>query len=141
MIGAMSFFRAHIIRRLLAAQILFSLGVSSRALVHAVPMAPNESWVIAEIVELSVVESSSLNIQPPQNLFLCQLRITKVGAVAGAENILRGNEGKTIEALTRAALGSGNLKGQWIRARISFQGDERGGHYWILESKVMARAQ
>lgn len=104
-------------------------------------MAPNESWVVAEVVAVSVVDSSTLNVQPQQRLFRCQLRITYVEAIAGAANILRDYEGKTIEALARDPLGIGDLNGQRIKARISFQGDERRGYYWILESTIMPRAQ
>ncbi|MBM4262275.1 MAG: hypothetical protein FJ145_12715 [Deltaproteobacteria bacterium] len=133
--------KARIIRRVLTAQLLLFSIAFSRLAVEAVPMAPNESWVVAAVVAIAVVDSSTLDIQPQQKLFRYQLRITNVEAVPGADNVLRGYEGRTIEALTREPLGSDAVKGQKVKVRISFQGDERRGHYWILESALIPRAQ
>lgn len=136
---ARSFLKARILQSALAIGAFLTLFCVTT--VHGAPIAPNESWVVAEVVAFSVVDSSTLNIQPQQKLFRFQLRITSVEAIAGADNVLRGYEGKTIEALARDPFGTGDLKGQKIRVRISFQGDERRGHYWILESAITPPAQ
>ena len=106
---------------------------------QAVPQAPNESWIVGEVVEIERFDSLTLNIQPQQNLFRCKLRIVSIEAIPGAENGLLGYEGKTIEALAREALGAGEVKGKFIKARVAFHSDERSGHYWILESMAVAR--
>lgn len=124
-------------RSLLGGMVVLSAMLLSRSTVYAVPMAPNESWAIAEVVAVAVVESRILDIQPPQKLFRCSLRIVSVEAVAGVENILRGFDGKTIEALSREPLGGADVKGKIVRVRVTFQGDERRGRYWILESAAV----
>ena len=100
---------------------------------QGVPAAPNENWVVGEVLETALVDSLTLNIQPQQNLFKIKLRILTVEAIPGAENGLRGYEGKTIEVLAREPLG----KGQRVKARVAFQGDERSGRLWILEASIL----
>ena len=106
---------------------------------QAVPQAPNESWIVGEVVDIERLDSLTLNIQPQQNLFRYKLLIVTIEAIPGAENGLRGDAGKTIEALSRDGLGTGAVKGKLVRVRIAYQGDERSGRYWILESAAMAR--
>ena len=77
---------------------------------QGVPAAPNESWVVGEVLEAVTVDSLTLNIQPQQNLFKIKLRIVTVEAIPGAENGLRGYEGKTIEVLAREPLGKGQAR-------------------------------
>ena len=95
---------------------------------QGVPAAPNESWVVGEVVETATVDSLTLNIQPQQNLFPeYKLRIVTVEAIPGADNGLRGYEGKTIEALARDALGSGDVKGKIVKARVAFEATNAAG--------------
>src|SRR5215203_4709621 len=77
---------------------------------QAGPQAPNESWIVGEVIDIEQFDSLTLNIQPRQNLFKCKLRILSIEAVPGAEDVLNGYEGKTIEALARDALGTGAVK-------------------------------
>jgi hypothetical protein len=100
---------------------------------QGVPAAPNENWVVGEVLEATLVDSLTLNIQPQQNLFKFKLHVLTVEAIPGAENGLRGYEGKTIEVLSREPLD----KGQRVKARVAFQGDERSGRLWILETSIL----
>ena len=52
--------------------LLFALSGSAQA----VPAAPNENWVVGEVVEAVTVDSLTFNIQPQQTLFNCKLRIS-----------------------------------------------------------------
>jgi hypothetical protein len=109
------------------------LLIALRGSAQGVPAAPNENWIVGEVLEEVLVDSLTLNIQPQQNLFKLKLRILTVEAIPGAENSLRGHEGKTIEALAREPLS----KGQRVKARVAFQGDERSGRLWILEASIL----
>lgn len=132
---------ARMLRPLLAALIFSAALMLSRSAVFAVPMAPNESWAIAEVLDVAVIDSQTLDIQPPQKLFRSSLRIISTEAVPGVENILQGFAGKTIEALSREPLGGADVKGKTVKVRVTFQGDERRGRYWILESAAVTRTR
>jgi hypothetical protein len=98
----------------------------------AVPAIPNESLVIAEVIEQNAVDSATLNVQPKQTLYRCKLRIIKIDTVLRMANILQGHEGKSIEVLSKEAPSVSGLVGKTIKARVSFRGDEKNGRYWLL---------
>lgn len=66
---AISLLKARILQSALAIPAFLTLALFCVTTVHGVPIAPNESWVVAEVVAFSVVDSSALNIQPRQNYF------------------------------------------------------------------------
>ena len=97
----------------------------------AVPAVENESVVVGEVLAKDIVDSSALNIQPHQMLLRLKLRIVSVESVAGAENFLRGQEGRTIEVFSNEV----NLPAEaekLLKLRIRYHGDERVGRYWIV---------
>jgi hypothetical protein len=98
----------------------------------AVPALPNESLITAEVVEQDIVDSTALKIEPKQTLYHWKLRLIKIAAVKKMANFLAGNEGKSIEALSKEAPAASGLVGKTIKARISFRGDEKNGRYWLL---------
>lgn len=99
----------------------------------AVPAVENESVVVAEVLERMIVDASALGVQPEQKLWRFRLRIVNVESVAGNENFLRGQEGKTIEVYSNEVNAPvGTVKR--VTVRIRFQGDERVGRYWIVET-------
>jgi hypothetical protein len=104
------------------------------AQVQAVPAVPNESLVLAEVIEASVLDSLTLNIRPRQVLYRLRLRVLTVEAVEGMENFLYGTEGTTIEVYLKEMGCATALVGKAIKARIMFRGDEGGGRYWIIGS-------
>ena len=97
----------------------------------AVPALENECIVVAEVLERSSVDASALGIQPAQKLWRFRLRVVKVESVAGSENFLRGQEGKTIEVYSNE-INAPAERAKRVTARIRFQGDERVGRYWIV---------
>ena len=98
----------------------------------AVPAIPNESLVTAEVVEHDTVDSTTLKIEPKQALHRWKLRIIKIETVQQKANFLAGDEGKSIEALSKEAPAVSGLVGKTIKARISFRGDEKNGRYWLV---------
>jgi hypothetical protein len=105
--------------------------VTGASLLHAVPVVPNESLVVGEVLEKSLVDSSALGIEPQQTLLHLKLRIITVEGVEGKENFLQGQEGKTIEVYAKE-LDSPVVATNSIEARITFRGDERMGRYWLV---------
>lgn len=99
--------------------------------VEAVPVAPNESLVQGEIVEVGAVDSLTLDIRPQRTLFRVKLRLTKVEAVDTKSNFLQGAEGKTIEVYA-TDMAVAPPVGKAVKGRISFRGDELSGRYWIV---------
>jgi hypothetical protein len=117
------------------APILFLL-IGSLLLIHAseslaVPALDNESLVVAVVLEKTLIDSSTIGIDPAQRLWRMKLRIVSVESVAGAEDVLRGQEGKIIEVFSNEVNAPAGASSR-IKARISFHGDERGGRYWII---------
>ena len=110
--------------------VLFSLFTIAPLL--AAPVLPNESVVIAEVVEQGIVDSTALKIEPKQSLYHWKLRLIKIEAVQKRANFLAGYEGKSIEALSKEAPAASGLVGKTIKARVSFRGDEKNGRYWLV---------
>jgi hypothetical protein len=106
--------------------------------VQAVPAAPNESLVHAEVIEVTATDSLTLGISPQRTLFRVQLRLIKVEPVEGMRNFLQGAEHKTIEVYATDIVLPLKLIGKAIQSRISFRGDERSGRYWIVGAVEMA---
>ena len=97
----------------------------------AVPALENESIVVAEVLERMIIDASALGIQPAQRLWRLRLRVVNVESVAGSENFLRGQEGKTIEVYSNEVNAPAETAKR-VKVRIRFQGDERVGRYWIV---------
>lgn len=70
-----------------------ALPVLRPMLAFAVPALENESVVVGEILARTLVDASALGIQPAQKLWRFNLRVVSVEAVAGADNVLRGQAG------------------------------------------------
>jgi hypothetical protein len=104
------------------------------ALLPAVPAAPNESLVTAEVVEQDTVDSTTLEIAPKQALYRWKLRLVKIEPVQKMANFLAGYEGRSIEALSKETPPVSGLVGKTIKARVSFRGDEKTGRYWLVGS-------
>jgi hypothetical protein len=100
--------------------------------VQAVPAAPNESLVHAEVIEVTAIDSLTLGISPQRTLFRVKLRLIKVESVEGMRNFLQGAEDKTIEVYATDIAVPLKRVGKAIKSRISFRGDERSGRYWIV---------
>ena len=94
--------------------------------------APNQSRVTAEVLDASVVDSSTLGIAPPQRLTRLTLRLSSVSAVGALPNTLDGRSGQTIHALSKD-LSLAALKGRTVSLDVSLRGDERSQRYWVVD--------
>ena len=97
----------------------------------AAPSAPNESRVTAEVLDASVVDSSTLGIAPAQPLCVLTLKLLSVRPVGDLLNVLDGRSGETIRALSKDPSLAG-LTGQTVSLHVSRRGDERSRAYWIV---------
>lgn len=118
-------------KQFIIAALIVALPVICLQPALAVPAMENESVVVAEVLERTIVDASALGIQPAQKLWRFRLRVVNVESVAGAENFLSGQEGKTIEVYSNEVNAPAATE-QRITVRIRFQGDERVGRYWIV---------
>jgi hypothetical protein len=87
--------------------------------VQAVPAAPNESLVHAEVIEVTAIDSLTLGISPQRTLFRVKLRLIKVESVEGRRNFLQGAENKTIEVYATDIAVPLKRVGKAIKSRIS----------------------
>lgn len=112
--------------------LVFLIEMVNVSLVQSVPVIPNESIVAAEVVDLTTIDATTVNINPPQVLFRMKLRLLSVQESPPLANFLHAKKGEIIEVYSKESLSSG-LVGKVMKARITFRGDERGGLYWIQE--------
>ena len=110
----------------------------TRALVQAAPVAPNESRITGEVLELDPVDSSVFHMQPPQVFMRIRLRLLSIRSVGTMPSPLQGREGQTLEVLSREFVES-KLVGKVISGTVVFRGDERGGMYWIFDVQSAAQ--
>ena len=110
--------------------LVFLIEMVSFSPVKGVPVIPNEGIVAAEVVDLTTIDATTVNINPPQVLFRMKLRLLSVQESPPLANFLHAKKGEIIEVYSKDSLSSG-LVGKVIKARITFRGDERGGLYWI----------
>ena len=78
---------------------------------------------------------SALGIQPAQKLWRFRLRVVTVESVAGIENFLRGQEGKTIEVYSNEVNAPAETS-QRVTVRLRTTGDERATRSWIVGTIV-----
>src|SRR5262245_31083496 len=99
----------------------------------AVPALDNESIVVVEVLQRTLIDATDIEVQPAQKLWRFRVRLAKVVDVAGKENFLRGQNGQTIEIYSNQvnALATNRKLITW---RIRFEGDERNGRYWLIET-------
>jgi hypothetical protein len=92
-------------------------------------MAPNESWVHGRV----------LDIRPDPTSFRGEgadwkLQVLAVEDLPAARNFVRGHVGSVIDLFVPSLPpGLGFAVGDVIRARVSFQGDERGGRFVLVD--------
>src|SRR5262252_3537267 len=94
-----------------------------------VPTAPNESWVHGRV----------LAMRPDPTSFRGEgadwkLEVAAVEDVPGARNFARGRAGSVIDLFVPSLPpGVAVAVGDVIRARVSFQGDEHGGRFVLVD--------
>jgi len=111
--------------------LIVSLLVIHATQTQAVPALDNQSVVVGDVLERTLIDSLTVGIQPSQKLWRFKLRLVSAKSIPGAENVLQGQEGKVIEVYSNEVNAPAGRNGR-ISVRISFHGDERGGRYWII---------
>lgn len=103
---------------------------------QAVPVIPNEGIIEGRVLGYCIISSSILDIKPDQTLYRLKILVTGSKNVEGKRNLTRDKVGKTIEFYSKEKL-STNFFNQTIKARVVYQGDERGGLYWIKNINIL----
>jgi hypothetical protein len=111
-------------------QALASVEGFTRTVAQASPAVENESQVVARVLRVEVLESSALNIAPPQLIDRIRLELLRVQDAPGKENRLAGREGTVFDAYSKERVDPA-LTGKEILGRVIFRGDERRGMFWI----------
>jgi hypothetical protein len=102
------------------------------------PVAPNRAEVTAEVLDATVVDSSTLSIAPPQPLCVVTLRLVTIASAPDRPNVLGARSGDTIRALSKD-VGLTALKGKTISATLSVRGDERHARVWVVGTPTVLR--
>lgn len=115
-----------------------SQGGSPHRIAQAGPAAPNASRVSGELLSLEIVDSSTLQIAPPQTLTRLRIRILSSQAVESEINPLHGQEGQVLEAYSQESVDP-QLIGRMVTCIVKLNADERGGQYWAYDIKGLPR--
>ena len=122
---------------ILASAIVFSFGGISQ--VYAVPAAPNKTSIIAEILSVQQINSSS-NFAS-NYVKILEIKVIEKKSVEGSFNVpseLKAYVHKWTNDLT---IVNKLEKGQTITAAILYSGDERGGMWDVREIKISTPTQ
>jgi hypothetical protein len=95
------------------------------------PVAPNETLLGGELLEVTAFDSFSEGIAPAQVLFRLKLRLTSVERVPAKASFVTAVPGDVVEIVAKQEV-SRQLVGNVVRARVTFRGDDRGGRLWLL---------
>ncbi|HEV8615426.1 MAG TPA: hypothetical protein VGU22_08010 [Methylomirabilota bacterium] len=94
------------------------------------PSAPNESAVIADVLDVAVIPASSVGIRPEQPLCVLTLRLRSVTPVPGMLDALAGRAGQTVRAYSKDVTLAA-LSGKRVTGTLTLDGDERSGRLWV----------
>jgi hypothetical protein len=102
----------------------------------AVPAIPNESVVIGVVKEYAIVSSILMNIQPEQTIYRMTIHIESSQGLDNSPNFLKDKEGKDVQLFSKERI-SPELFGKRLKAKVTYQGDERGGLFWIKSFEII----
>ncbi len=103
---------------------------------QAVPVIPNEGIIEGRVLGYCIISSSILDIKPDQTLYRLKILVTGSKNMEGKGNLTRDKVGKIIDVHSKEKLAE-NLFSQRINARVVYQGDEKGGLYWIKNINIL----
>ena len=115
-------------------------GPAIRKQPRRVPAISNESIVTGEVLGYSVVSSSLLDIQPLMPVYRLEVVVKTSEEVKGMRSFTKDKVEKLISLYSKEKL-SAELFSKIIKARVSYQGDEKGGMFWIKELEVLGAKQ
>ena len=125
-----------IIKTCLMAQVFCLIMVMASDNSCAVPAIPNESLITGVVKEYAIVSSRLVNVQPEQTLFRITMHIESSQASAGGPDFLKYQEGKDVQLYSKEKMSS-ELIGRRLKVKVTYQGDERGGLFWIKSFEKM----
>jgi hypothetical protein len=115
-------------------------GSASQKQPRRVPAISNESIVTGEVLGYSVVSSSLLDMQPLMPVYRLEVVVKTSEEVKGMRSFTRDKVGKLLSLYSKEKL-SVELFSKIIKAHVSYQGDEKGGMFWIKEFEVLGAKQ
>ena len=102
----------------------------TRTVAQGGPVVENESPVVARVLRVEVIDSSTMGIAPPQLIDRIRLELLQIQDTPGKANRLAGRDGTIVDVHSKERVDP-LLVGRVITGRVIFRGDERGGMYWI----------
>jgi hypothetical protein len=107
---------------------------------QAVPVIPNEGIIEGRVLEYCITLSSIVDIKPDQTFYILKISVTASEDIEGKVNLTKEKVGKKIETFSKEKPAE-NLFNQRIRANVVYQGDERGGKYWIKNINILTEKE
>ncbi len=101
----------------------------------AAPAAPNKTIVIGIVYCVWQVQASTLDIQPEMPIFIAEIEIIEAREVEKYINRLANRQGQKIKIFSKSPIPA-DASGQTINAATTFNGDERGGRYWVINDQL-----
>lgn len=95
------------------------------------PVIPNESTIEGVVSEYAVLSSRLIGMQPNQLLYRLTIYIESSKSVGDGPNFLKNKKGLDIKFYTKEKL-SPELFGKRVKLKVKYQGDEKGGIFWII---------
>ena len=104
--------------------------------VFSAPMAPNESTITADMVNLAtIVDSSTVGILPIQPLCVLVLKLLDVNSPTTASSVPGAEAGETITAYSKD-LALATAKGMRLAGQLTYRGNVRGGSFWVFATST-----
>ncbi len=103
----------------------------------SVTAIPNESLLQGVVSEYAVISSRLIGIRPDQTLYKLSVLVeSSEGIGGGGPDFLKERGGEDILFYSKVRLAP-ELFGKRIKAKARYQGDERGGIFWIRDIMVL----
>ncbi len=106
----------------------------------SVPVAPNEAILTGIVSGYCVKSSRLLNIAPEQTIYQITVSIKSTDDIKGKPNFMKSKVGEDIVFHTKEIYPA-DIFGKRIKARARYQGDEKGGIYWIGNIELIRKEQ
>ena len=103
---------------------------------NAVPAISNESLIEWVVSEYAIISSDLVGIKPRQTLYRLTIIITSSRNIGEGPDFLVNMTGQDIRFLSKKKL-SPELFGKRVKVKARFNGDERGGTFWISNIKAI----
>ena len=100
----------------------------------SVPAIHNESIVTGKVLAYSVLSSSLVDIKPVMVLYRLQILVETSEEVKDMRSFTKDKMNKLLTVYSKQEL-SAALFNKVISVRVTYQGDEKGGKYWIRDIK------